>query len=173
MAMRLGVPVRRFVAATNVNDTVPRFLSTGQYEPRPSRPTVANAMDVGNPSNVERLRWLFDDDLERMRSAIAWSVHTDDQVRATIAGVHRSRGYLCDPHSAIAYMGLHAVPRGEVEGPRIFLATAHAAKFREVVEPVIGHAVALPAALAGALERPVSSRPLGATLEDLRKGLEA
>ncbi len=173
IAARLGIPIGRFVAATNVNDTIPRFLSTGRYEPRPSRPTVANAMDVGDPSNIERLRWLFDDDMERMREAIAWSVHTDDQVRATIAGLLVSRGYLCDPHSAIAYMGLHVVPRGQVDGPRIFLATAHAAKFREVVEPVIGRPVGLPPSLASALERPNLSRRIGATLAALREGLEA
>ncbi len=173
MAARLGVPVGRFVAATNINDTIPRFLSTGRYEPRSSRPTVANAMDVGNPSNVERLRWLFDDDVERMREAIAWSVHTDDQVRATIAGLFVSRGYLCDPHSAIAYMGLHAVPRGLVDSPRLFLATAHAAKFREVVEPIIGRPVTLPPALATALDKPNLSRRIGATLADLRKALSA
>jgi len=171
MAMRLGIPIGRFVAATNVNDTIPRFLSSGRYEPRPSRPTVANAMDVGNPSNVERLRWLFGEDLDRMRSAIAWSVHTDDQVLATIAGLLGSRDYLCDPHTAIAYMGLHAVPRGRVDGPRIFLATAHPAKFREVVEPVIGRTVPLPAALANALDKPNLSRRIGATLTDLRKSL--
>lgn len=173
MAARLGVPIGRFVAATNLNDTIPRFLATGRYEPRPSRPTVANAMDVGDPSNIERLRWLFDDDLARMRETIVWSVHSDDQVRATIAGLLRSRGYLCDPHSAIAYRGLHAVPLGHVDGPRIFLATAHAAKFREVVEPVIGRPIGLPPSLASALDKPNLSRRIGATLADLRKGLEA
>jgi threonine synthase len=172
LAARLGVSVRRFVAATNVNDTIPRYLSSGQYEPRPSRPTVANAMDVGNPSNVERLRWLFGDDVERMRAEIAWSVHTDDQVRATVAGLLGSRDYLCDPHTAIAYMGLHAVPRGEVAGPRVFLATAHPAKFREVIEPVIGRPVPLPPALASALGKPVLSRRIGATLPDLAKTLD-
>jgi threonine synthase len=173
MAAQLGIPVALFIAATNLNDTIPRYLATGRYEPQPSRPTVANAMDVGDPSNTERLRWLFDDDLERMRKTIAWSVHSDDQVRATIAGLLASRGYLSDPHSAIAYMGLHATPRARTDGPRIFLATAHAAKFREVVEPVIGRPVGLPSSLATALDKPNLSRPIRATLEDLRKGLEA
>jgi threonine synthase len=166
-AERLGFPIGRFVAATNINDTIPRFLSTGRYEARPSRATIANAMDVGDPSNIERLRWLFDDDMTRMREAIVSSVHTDGEVRATIAGLSSSRGYLCDPHTAIAYMGLHAVPAGLVDGPRVFLATAHAAKFREVVEPVIGRPIPLPPVLASSLEKPILSRRISATLADV------
>lgn len=173
IADHLGLSVRRFVAATNINDTIPRFLRTGHYEPRPSRTTVANAMDVGDPSNFERLRWLYGDDVERMREAMVASVHSDDQVRATIAGLMTSRGYLCDPHSAIAYMGLHAVPRGQLDGPRVFLATAHAAKFRETVEPVLGRTIPLPQVLAAALEKPVLSKRIGATLTDVRAALQA
>ena len=74
MAWRMGAPIARFVAATNVNDTVPRYLATGRFEPRPSVPTLANAMDVGDPSNLERLRWLFDGDVDAMRAVITPSV---------------------------------------------------------------------------------------------------
>jgi threonine synthase len=165
IAQRLGFPIGSFVAATNINDTIPRFLATGHYEPAPSRTTVANAMDVGDPSNFERIRWLFGDDLGRMQHAMASSVHTDAEVKAAIAELFTSRGYLCDPHGAVAYLGVKAAT---VSGsPRVFLATAHPAKFREVVEPVIGTAVPLPPALAGALDKPLLNGRIRARLGDV------
>ena len=106
MAKRAGMNIRQFVAATNVNDVVPEYLVTGQFKPRPSIHTLANAMDVGNPSNFDRLMWLYGGDLEAIRRDVAGSRHEDDEVRATIRSVHEERGYLLDPHSAIAYLGL-------------------------------------------------------------------
>jgi threonine synthase len=148
-AWKLGAPIRAFVAATTVNDTLPRYLETGRYEPRPSVSTLANAMDVGDPSNVERMRWLFGEDVRAMRAVVTPSVHTDDDVRAAI-GELKSKGYVADPHTAIAYLGT----RGRSDDARcVFLATAHPAKFREVVEPVIGELVPLPPALEEALAR--------------------
>ncbi|MGE5242616.1 MAG: pyridoxal-phosphate dependent enzyme [Betaproteobacteria bacterium] len=179
-AKRAGAPIERFVAATNVNDVVPAYLLSGVYTPRPSLTTLTNAMDVGNPSNFERMRWLFRNDVAAMRSEVNGSVHTDAEVRATIAQVYRERGYLLDPHSAIAYLGIvgraglggRALgPRGEGEG--IFLATAHPAKFREIVEPIIGRPVDLPEALAAALARPLHRLPLAATPEALGAALDA
>lgn len=153
LAWRLGFPVTGFVAATTINDVVPRYLDTGRFEPQPSRTTLANAMDVGHPSNFERMRWLFGDDVEAMRAMIQARAFTDDEVRAAIREVRDRYGYVCDPHSAIAYLGATKV--AEVDGPpRIFLATAHPAKFREVVEPVLGRPVPLPPALEEALARP-------------------
>lgn len=164
IAARLGAPIRQFVAATTVNDTLPRYLETGRYEPRPSVATLANAMDVGNPSNVERIRWLFNDDLEAMRRAILPSVHTDDEVRATMAELWRSYRYLADPHTAIGYMGTTRVPD---DTPRVFLATAHPAKFREVVEPIIRTTVPLPRALEEALRKPRQVTRIGPSLSEL------
>jgi threonine synthase len=108
MAWRMGAPIGGFIAATNVNDTVPRYLETGRYEPRPSVATVANAMDVGAPSNFERLAWLFGGDRAAMRATIAANVHTDDDVKRAIAELHRRYGYVADPHTAIAYLGTRA-----------------------------------------------------------------
>ena len=150
MAKRAGLPIDGFVAATNVNDVVPEYLWTGRYTPRASVQTIANAMDVGNPSNFERMRWLYRDDREAMRADIHASRYTDDEVREVIKRVYETRGYLLDPHSAIAYRGL--ADRGR--RPGIFLATAHPAKFAEVVEPVIGRTVELPGPLADAVARP-------------------
>src|SRR5262245_4751177 len=103
---RAGLPVTRFVAATNANDVVPAYLDTGVFEPRASVQTIANAMDVGNPSNFERMRWLYGDNLDAMRRDVVGSRHSDTEVRATIKRVCQQRGYLMDPHSAIAYLGL-------------------------------------------------------------------
>ncbi len=165
LAQRIGAPIGGFVAATTVNDTLPRYLETGRYEPRASVPTLANAMDVGNPSNVERMRWLFGDDIAAMRRAIAASVHTDQEVRDAIRELWREHGYLADPHSAIAYLG---TKRLSTDTPAIFLATAHPAKFREVVEPIIGEPVPLPRALEEALAKPRQVVRMDASLSSLK-----
>ncbi len=162
IAKRIGLPVRRFVAATNVNDVVPAYLRSGVYEPRPSVRTVANAMDVGAPSNFERVRALYDDDVDRMRQDVAGAAFTDARVVAEIGDVYRRRGYLLDPHGAIAWLGLQPLLEADATATGVFLATAHPAKFREVVEPAIGEPIALPPALAAALARPRHSVPLAA-----------
>lgn len=143
MAWKLGAPIASFSAPTTINDTVPRFLVSGRVEPRRSVPTLANAMDVGNPSNLERLQWLFDNSVDAMRAMISSSAHTDDEVRHSIAELNARYGYVADPHTAIAFRG----------GGSLFLSTAHPAKFREVVEPVIDKPVQLPDALAAMLAK--------------------
>jgi threonine synthase len=157
MAWKMGAPIASFSAPTTINDTVPRFLRTGRVEPRPSVPTLANAMDVGNPSNLERLRWLFAGDLDATRSLIASSAHRDDEVRAAIAELYTRFGYVADPHTAIAFLG----------GGALFLSTAHPAKFREVVEPAIGEAVQLPAALAAMLAKEKAALRIAPSLGEL------
>ena len=156
MAKRAALPVTRFVAATNANDVVPTYLATGRYEPRASVRTVANAMDVGHPSNFARMAWLYNGNLDAMRRDITGVSFTDDHVRETIRRVYETRGYLLDPHSAIAYMGLvgQVGQAGRVGRGGILLATAHPAKFSEIVEPIIGRPVTKPDALALALGRP-------------------
>ena len=158
MAWKLGAPIAKFAAPTTINDTVPRFLKSGRLEPRPSVPTLANAMDVGNPSNLERLQWLFGGDVGAMRSLITSTAHTDHEVRATIAELYRRFGYVADPHTAIAYLGNAAM----------FLSTAHPAKFREVVEPAIGTTVPLPAPLSAALARKKTVQRIGAAINELK-----
>jgi threonine synthase len=164
MAKRAGLAVAQFVAATNVNDVVPEYLATGRYTPRASVHTMANAMDVGHPSNFERMSWLYHGDRDAMRHDIIGVSFTDDRVRDTIRQVFETRGYLLDPHSAIAYMGLKGVldPEGSGLDPiaagfsrnGVFLATAHPAKFAEIVEPIIGRKVEKPEPLAQALGQP-------------------
>jgi threonine synthase len=163
IAKRIGLPVRRFVASTNVNDVVPAYLRSGVYEPRPSVRTVANAMDVGAPSNFERMRALYDDDIDRMRQDVTGTAFTDARVIEGIGRMYRDRNYLLDPHGAIAWLGLQEALAQDASATGVFLATAHPAKFREVVEPAIGASVALPAALAEALARPRHSIRLAAS----------
>ncbi len=169
MAKRAGLPVARFVAATNVNDVVPQYLATGRFEPRPSQATIANAMDVGHPSNFDRMSWIYGGDLNAMRHDIEGMRCTDDEVRATIRRVYDERGYLLDPHSAIGYLGL----AGRVGQVGIFLATAHPAKFAEIVEPIIGRAIETPAPLAQALSRPRHIIRIDATYDAVRSALRA
>jgi threonine synthase len=169
LAKRAGLPIERFVAATNINDVVPAYLETGRYEPRPSVTTLSNAMDVGHPSNFERMRWLYRGDLAAMRCDITGCRFTDDDVRETIKRVYEERGYLLDPHGAIAYRGLKTL-----DGPGgIFLATAHPAKFAEIVEPIIGRAIEKPAPLAQALGQPQHIIRIRATLDRLLGMLDA
>lgn len=175
MAKRAGLNIRQFVAATNVNDVVPEYLITGEFTPRPSIHTLANAMDVGNPSNFDRLMWLYGSDLDEIRRDVAGSRHDDDEVRATIQRVYEKHGYLLDPHSAIAYLGLKGREgRERQEGreePGVLLATAHPAKFAEVVEPVIGRTIPKPKPLVDALARSGTILEIDATLEAVEKVL--
>ena len=169
MAKRAGLPIARFVAATNANDVVPAYLETGRFEPRPSISTLSNAMDVGHPSNFERMLWLYGGDLDAMRRDVVGCRFTDDDVRATIKRVFEERGYLLDPHSAIAYMGLvgHMGQVGQVGQVGIFLSTAHPAKFAEIVEPIIGRPIEKPPALAQALNGPQHIIRIRASLDRL------
>jgi threonine synthase len=168
IAKRSGLPVERFVAATNANDIVPIYLATGRFEPRASVHTISNAMDVGNPSNFERMAWLYGGDADAMREDIHGTCHSDDEVRQTIRVVYETHGYLLDPHSAIAYLG---ATRQVASGAAVFLATAHPAKFAEIVEPIIGTAVDKPAPLAQALARPRHIIRIDATLDAVKGAL--
>lgn len=170
MAKRAGLPISRFVAATNVNDVVPEYLECGVFTPRASVATIANAMDVGHPSNFERMLWLYDNDLHAMRRDVIGARFRDDEVRRTIQRVYQERGYLLDPHSAIAYMGLTGALAPGQRG--VFLATAHPAKFREIVEPVIQASIETPGPLAEALARPRHILRIDATLDAVARVLD-
>jgi threonine synthase len=168
IAKRLGLYVAQFVAATNVNDVVPEYLRTGEFRPRPSVRTVANAMDVGSPSNFERIRALYNDDLEAIRADVIGAVYDDATVVAEIGRVYRRYGYLLDPHGAIAWLGLNdALKQAGPQARGVFLATAHPAKFRDIVGPAIGDDVPLPPVLQAALAKPRHSLPLDARYDAL------
>ena len=173
IAKRIGLPVAQFVAATNVNDAVPEYLRSGRYEPRASIATVANAMDVGAPSNFERVQSLYGGDLTALRRDIAGFAYEDARVIDEIGRVHREYGYVLDPHSAIAWLALQDRLAEQEDADGVFLATAHPAKFREVVEPAIGKSIDLPHALADALTRPRRSLSMAADYGALEQFLRA
>jgi threonine synthase len=170
MAKRAGLPIAHFVAATNVNDVVPVYLTTGRFEPRPSQQTLSNAMDVGHPSNFDRMLWMYGSP-EAMRADIVGSRHLDDEVRATIRRVYETCGYLLDPHSAIGYLGLTTTGVDVRKTPGVFLATAHPAKFHEVVESIIGQTIEKPAAQAEPLARPQHIIRIEASLDAVKERL--
>ena len=152
LAYRAGMPSSGFVAVTNANDGFVHFLAEGRLEPRPSVPTVSNAMDVGNPSNLERIRWLYRDDPAALHGDVRATSVSDDTTRNRIGDVYRRTGYVLDPHTAVAYHAAleQSEPRTK-EAPSVVLATAHPAKFPDVVEEAIGHEVPLPEGLARAM----------------------
>lgn len=154
IAKRIGLHVCRFVAATNVNDAVPLYLQSGRYEPRASIRTVANAMDVGAPSNFERMQSLYGGDVDALRRDVVGFAYDDARVTAEIGQVYRRYGYVLDPHSAIAWLALQEQLERDPKADGVFLATAHPAKFREIVEPAIGRSIELPRVLADAIARP-------------------
>jgi len=169
IAKRLGLKVRHFVAATNVNDAVPRYLKSGLYDPKGSIRTVANAMDVGAPSNFERMQWIYGGDLGALRRDVTGYAYEDSRVVAEIGRVYREHGYLLDPHAAIGWLALNEMLRASGDdAPGVFLATAHPAKFREVVEPAIGQDIPLPPVLAAAITRPRHFLKLSSDYADLR-----
>lgn len=164
-AMKMGAPIAAFIAATNVNRTVPDYLENGSYRPRPSEATISNAMDVGAPSNFERMTAHFS--WEQMRRAIKGIAVTDDETRGVIAKVRLSSGYFLDPHSAVGWEAADKARESLPEGsPLAVLSTAHPAKFADVVEPLTG-AVPMPAVLAKAMEHRASFRVIPADVSAL------
>jgi threonine synthase len=164
----MGAPIRRFVAATNINRTVPDYLESGDYRARPSQATISNAMDVGAPSNFERmaahLSWAA------MKEAVLGASVSDDRTRETIRRVYDEDGYVLDPHSSVGWTAADMLlERGLLDsGPLGILSTAHPAKFAETVEPLTGP-IPLPPSLARAMERKPESRGIPADIDALKE----
>ena len=155
IAKFMGLPVKRFIAANNRNDVVYNYLQTGVYTPKPSVATIANAMDVGDPSNFARILDLYHNSWEAIKAEISGFTYTDEQIAQTLADVYRQRGYLLDPHGAVAYRSLQeGLQPGEVG---VMLETAHPAKFKSVVDSIIGEDIDIPQRLAAFMENPKQS----------------
>lgn len=170
VAKRMGLPIGEIRLATNANDVLPRYFNGGNYAPQPTRSTLANAMDVGAPSNFERLRWWHHDDAA-LRAAFVAEAVDDDTIRDTIRTAPQRHGVVPCPHTAT---GLHQLEHLRAQGdtrPWAVVATAHAAKFESIVESLVGHAVTPPPALAASLDRPASAEPMPAEYAALRKHL--
>ena len=143
IARRMGIPLGHFIAASNANAAMTRFLEAGTLPSGPSLKTVASAMDVARPSNLERLIAIFDGNVHALQGWISPTRHDDDEVLAVMAKVHRESGYLLDPHSAVGYLGLQSYRQGRAETPGMILATADPAKFPDTVFRAIGQPPAL------------------------------
>jgi threonine synthase len=174
-ARKVGLPIGEIVLAHNANRTVPDYLETGEWQPRPSVATLASAMDVGNPSNMERLRALFPE-LRAMRGAVSAYTVTDDAIRARIRAGFEEFGQVWCPHTATAaevYERVSAARQGapKKQGRWVVVATAHPAKFREIVEPLIGQAIPVPETLTKLFARPTECTEIDADLSALRAAL--
>jgi len=169
-AMQMGAPVNKFIAATNINKTVPDYLDSGEYLARTSQATLSNAMDVGSPSNFERMSAHFSWDA--MKKIIIGVSVSDDETRETISKIHDQVGYFLDPHSAVGWKGADKLAAaGKIqEGALGILCTAHPAKFSETVEPLVG-AVPVPNTLARAMERTVCAKTIPADVSALKEYL--
>ena len=148
LSKEMGLNIQLFLASTNINKTVPRYLESGIYNPKKTKPTISNAMDVSDPSNFIRIQKIFNNDLQKIKKVIKGYSYNDSETREAIKDVYNSYNYIMDPHSAIGYLGLKSYlknPRSDVNG--IFLSTAHPIKFKEQVENIIGNQISFPSRL--------------------------
>lgn len=135
LATKMGLPIKRFIAATNANDVVPRFLLSGKYDPRDTIVTIANAMDVGDPSNFPRMYELYNNQLKTLSGSLTSFSVEDDQIRSNIQSLYKAAGYLMDPHTSAAFIGLKKEKTVDETG--FFVSTAHPFKFGEVIDSLI------------------------------------
>ena len=142
----MGLPIKRFIAANNANDIFYNYLQTGKYEPKPSKQTLANAMDVGDPSNFARIYDLYGKSHAKITSLISGATYSDEQIKETMRACYKDSGYILDPHGACGYQALvDGLQEGEVG---VFCETAHPAKFKEKVDEILGIDVTIPERLA-------------------------
>ncbi|HUS01405.1 MAG TPA: threonine synthase, partial [Chitinophagaceae bacterium] len=147
LAHRSGLPVQHFIAACNANNVVPGYLDTGKYTSKPSVATLSNAMDVGDPSNFVRILEIFDQEFNPLKSVISSYSISDEETKETLKEVYLKSNYLLDPHGAVGYLALKRYLQQHPDHKGIFLETAHPVKFYDVVEPITGQPVPMPAAI--------------------------
>ncbi|SEF89871.1 threonine synthase [Xylanibacter ruminicola] len=165
----MGLPIKRFIAANNANDIFFKYLQTGKYEPKPSKQTLANAMDVGDPSNFARIYDLYGKSHERISSLISGATYTDDEIRKTMKQCYEETKYILDPHGACGYQALaDGLKDGEVG---VFCETAHPAKFKEKVDDILGIDVAIPDRLAAFMKGEKQSVPMTKNFDDFKNYL--
>ncbi len=171
IAQMSGLPVQHFIAATNVNDVIPAYLQTGDYNIKPSVATLSNAMDVANPSNFIRIMEMYDHELTRLKTKLS-SVSVDDAItKETIGNVYKQTGYILDPHGAIGYKALldYLVDNPKEKG--FFLETAHPVKFPGVVEEMIGKKLEIPESVAPLFSKHKQSILMDARFDALKEWL--
>ena len=166
---KMGLPIKRFIAANNANDIFFKYLQTGKYEPKPSVQTIANAMDVGDPRNFARVYDLYGKSHEAICADISGATYTDEQIAETIKEVKAETGYVCDPHGACGYRALkEGLQAGEVG---VFLETAHPAKFKDTVDRILGADIEIPAKLQAFMKGTKQSVPMTKDFVDFKQFL--
>lgn len=174
-AQAMGLPAHGFIAATNVNDIFPEFLQTGDFTPRSSIQTISNAMDVGNPSNFDRIIHLYDHSLDEVKKHLWGASFSDVQTKQAIREVYDTSGYVMDPHTAVGYLGVKKyresdnVPfSNDIDFPFIILSTAHPAKFPEEIEELLQQKIPLTESLKACMEKEKNSVPMPADYQTLK-----
>ena len=165
----MGLPVKRFIAANNANDIFYKYLQTGKYEPKASVQTIANAMDVGDPSNFARIIALYKNDYNKIKSIISGATYSDEEISQALSSCYKETGYLLDPHGACGYRALKEGLKDNEVG--IFCETAHPAKFKSTVEPIIGTEIAVPDRLAAFMRGTKQSVPMSKDFADFKEYL--
>jgi threonine synthase len=153
MAKHLGLPIAHFVASTNANDTVPRFLEKGNYEPKPSVATISNAMDVGNPSNFIRIQELYNNDLTEFEKDFSSYSFSDAETEITIKDIYSRTKYIAEPHGTVGYLGLKKEMQKQPNSIGVFLETAHPIKFLDIVEPLLDLQLPIPKQIESVLNK--------------------
>jgi threonine synthase len=168
IAARMGLPVKHFIAVTNINDIFPNYLLTGVYKPKPSISTLANAMDVGDPSNFVRMLDLYDHSVDKMRADISSYSFTDGEIRDGIKDCLAQNKYLLDPHGSTGYLAAKEYLKSHPDDQVIFLETAHPAKFLETVEETTGMQVEMPERLEKFMKREKVSKAMSKEFEEFK-----
>lgn len=173
LAQRLGLPIHHFIASTNANEVVPKYLRTKIFEPIESFSTISNAMDVGNPSNFSRMAHLFDNDWNQMKRMVSGYSFSDDATRNEMRAVYEKSNYILDPHGAVGLLGLREYQTKSTGSTGVFLETAHPAKFKNVVESTLGISIPIPKQLQYFEFRQKVSEPLGKGFKTFKERLLA
>lgn len=172
MAQKLGLPIKHFVAATNINDTVPNYLANGIYKPKPSKATISNAMDVGNPSNFIRIQELFKNDIKALKNTFSSYSFSDDETQEAMKIIYKKSNYIADPHGAVGYLGAKEYQKENPNDVCIFLETAHPVKFLEVVENSLNIKIAIPKQIKSVIDKEKKSIKIS-SYNDLKSFLNA
>ena len=171
LAQHSGLPIKHFIAACNVNDTVPDFLRTGNYQLKKTIPTISNAMDVGDPSNFVRIMEIFQRQLNGLKNTLTGYTISDDETKSTLKAVYQNHNYLLDPHGAVAYSALEQYLSQNKNSKGVILETAHPVKFYDVIEPIINETVPVPDSVADQIKKEKVSTKISADTSALKNYL--
>ena len=164
----MGLPIKKYIASTNINKIVPEYLRSGIFSPTESIQTISNAMDVGNPSNFERILDLFNNSFNKLKDVVNGFYYTDDETKAAIKEIYLKFNYVVDPHGAIGYLGMLDSMKYNPDSIGVFLGTAHTAKFLNIVEPVLNTEIEIPKRLQSFIKKTKIKKQISNFYDDLK-----